>query len=87
MSTGINLTGLTLFKIKKKTICERRSAMSSLDPSIICFSSINGRTCVSLLKNPNLYCELKLKLKILTKLQKKVNTLHNGLYPAIRDVF
>jgi len=40
--------GLGRLESKNRTICERKSDMSSLDPSIICFYSFNGRTCVPL---------------------------------------
>ena len=40
--------GLDCLESKNRTICERKSAMSSLDPSIIRFYSFNGRTCVPL---------------------------------------
>ena len=40
--------GLGCLESKNKTICERKSAMISLDPSIIRFYSFNGKTCVPL---------------------------------------
>ena len=40
--------GLCCLESKNRTICERKSAMSSLDPSIIRFYSFNGSTCVLL---------------------------------------